>query len=102
MPIAYIYDNKSYYLSKLEDYNIKPISSTYVKPEIVDGYIPKWNGKEWEQVENHKGLFGYIDGMPVVIKEYGPLPEGFTTEILDNIDDNCDDCKKSKNIQQNA
>ena len=31
----------------------------------------------WVLIEDHIGKQGYVDGEPVTIKEYGPLPEGW-------------------------
>lgn len=40
--------------------------------------IARWNDKVWEQVEDHKGKSGYVNGVPTEIKEYGPLPDGWS------------------------
>ena len=35
-------------------------------------------GTAWEQVENHKGKEGYVGGKSFTVKEYGPLPDGWS------------------------
>jgi hypothetical protein len=35
-------------------------------------------GTAWEQIENHKGESGYLDGKPHAINAYGPLPDGWS------------------------
>ena len=49
-------------------------------PEIKSGFIPrKFEGKRgWEQVENHKGEQGYVNGQAHTITEYGPYPDGWS------------------------
>ena len=49
-------------------------------PEPKPGFLPrKKNGKKgWEQVENHKGKQGYLNGEPHTINDYGPLPDGWS------------------------
>lgn len=72
------YMPSGYYAGSIEDRGLRPGNSTYEAPEIIEGYIPRWTGEAWEQVENHKGKEGYIGTRPHTIKEYGPLPEDFT------------------------
>lgn len=38
---------------------LMPANSTDVKPAIQEGYIPRWNGTEWEQYANDKTVYGY-------------------------------------------
>lgn len=76
--IAYQYDADGYYAEPIEDFGLLPNNSTYVKPVLLAGFIPKWNGKEWQQVENHKDEDGYLNGQPYRIKDYGPYPDGFS------------------------
>jgi hypothetical protein len=75
---VYQYDAPGYYAGEAEDYGLLPNNSTRTVPQIQEGYIPRWNGTAWEQVENHKEREGYLDGQPHTIKEYGPLPEGWS------------------------
>ncbi len=60
---------------------LPPRFTTPLCPDCITGHIPVWNGKEWEQIENHRGEFGYVDGKPVRILELGPLPDGWMTEL---------------------
>lgn len=76
--IAYQYDAAGYYAGKIEDYGILPNNATYTAPNLQDGYVHRWNGKKWDQVENHKGKQGYVDGQPFIVTDYGPLPDGWS------------------------
>ena len=78
MAIAYQHTADGYYASEVEDYGILPNNATYTAPTFKKGFIPCWNGKKWEQVEDHKGESGYVNGQPHEVKEYGPLPEGWS------------------------
>jgi hypothetical protein len=78
MANAYQYDASGYFAGEVEDYGLLPNNATNAAPEIQAGYIPHWTGTAWEQVEDHKGLEGYLNGKPYTIKDYGPLPEGWS------------------------
>lgn len=79
MAKAYQYDASGYFVGEVEDYGGPlPNNSTRTVPEVRNGYIPHWMGTAWEQVEDHKGKEGFVDGKPYTIKEYGPLPEGWS------------------------
>lgn len=78
MAKAYQYDASGYFAGEAVDYGLLPNNATYTAPTEQDGYIPRWNGETWEQVENHKDEQGYLSGQPHTIKDYGPLPEGWS------------------------
>lgn len=78
MAKAYQYDASGYFAGEVDDYGLLPNNATHTPPELKDGSIPRWNGTAWEQVEDHKGKEGFVDGKPYTIKEYGPLPEGWS------------------------
>ena len=63
-----------------KDVWLMPPNSTTLKPELKEGYVPVWNGKLWEYVEDHRGEKGWVGGVSVVIEELGPLPADFTVE----------------------
>jgi hypothetical protein len=55
----------------------------YVPPVFIEGYWPRWpledpGATDWEQVEDHKGKEGYVNGERATIKDYGPLPDGWS------------------------
>ena len=80
MANAYQYDVSGYFVGEVEDHGLLPNNATYTAPKVKEGHIPRWNGKKWEQVEDHLGEEGYLDGQPHVINEYGPLPKkGWST-----------------------
>lgn len=78
MAKAYQYDASGYFVGEVDDYGLLPNNATHTPPDLKDGSIPRWNGTAWEQVEDHKGKEGFVDGKPYTIKEYGPLPEGWS------------------------
>ncbi|MBS6831084.1 MAG: hypothetical protein KH208_14730, partial [Desulfovibrio sp.] len=78
MAKCYQYTADGYFAGETEDYGLLPNNSTRTAPTIVEGKIPRWTGKKWEQVEDHKGKSGYVNGQPHEIKEYGPLPKGWS------------------------
>ena len=78
MAKAYQYDAGGYFAGESEDYGLLPNNATYTSPTLQDGHVPHWTGDAWEQVEDHKGQEGYVDGQPHTIKSYGPLPQGWS------------------------
>ena len=63
MPKCYQYTADGYYAGEAEDYGLLPNNATRTVPTIVEGFVPLWTGKNWEQVEDHK---------------CGPLPDGWS------------------------
>ena len=79
MATAYIYTlPDGYYSHAIETAGYMHPESTDKAPEIIEGHVPRWTGTAWEQVADHKGKQGYLDGQPHTIAEYGPLPEGWS------------------------
>lgn len=78
MPKCYQYTADGYYAGEAEDYGILPNNATHTVPTLKKGFVPRWTGGKWEQVEDHKGKSGYVNGQPHEVKEYGPLPEGWS------------------------
>ncbi len=78
MASAYQYDMHGYYAGKIEDHGLLPSNATATMPEQREGYIPRWNGSAWEQVENHRGEAGWLNGTPRKIGDYGPYPDGWS------------------------
>lgn len=79
MAKCYQHDHKGFFVGEVDDHGgFLPSGAVYDAPEIVEGFIPRWNGSSWEQVETHKGKEGYLGGQPHTIKTYGPLPEGWS------------------------
>lgn len=74
----YQYTSDGYYAGEVEDYGLLPNNATRTVPTIVEGFVPRWTGNNWEQVEDHKGKSGYVNGQPHEVKEYGPLPAGWS------------------------
>ena len=68
-----------------ENIYLLPANATFTAPtEPQDGYVNVWNGKAWEQVEDHRGVEYWLPedtyGTPArEMKELGALPEGATT-----------------------
>jgi hypothetical protein len=81
MAKAYQLDKDGYYVAEVQTFQgFLPAGaiSAQAEPEIVEGFVPHWTGTAWEQVENHKGKQGYLDGQPKTIIAYGPLPDGWS------------------------
>jgi hypothetical protein len=76
---VYQYDLNGYFVSEVDTPdNSLPHSAATTAPARIDGYIPRFVDGTWEQTENHKGEKGWVDGVETEIKEYGPLPEGWS------------------------
>jgi hypothetical protein len=76
---VYQYDNAGYYLGETEAFGgLMPHNCTATAPELQTDFVPRWTGAVWEQVEDHKGKEGYLNGQAHTIKDYGPLPEGWS------------------------
>ncbi len=81
---VYEYDPQGYYIGKNSCYGEAiPNNCATVVPTLREGFIPRWNGNAWEQVETHVGEQGFVGGRPVVIGEPGPLPDGWSAEFVD-------------------
>lgn len=78
MDKVYQYTSDGYFAGEIDDYGLLPNNATRTPPTIVEGKIPRWDGKKWGQVEDHKGESGYVNGQPRTINEYGPLPDGWS------------------------
>lgn len=78
MPRCYQYTADGYYAGEAEDYGLLPNNATHTAPTLKKGFVPRWTGKKWEQIEDHKGKSGYVNDQPHEIKEYGPLPNGWS------------------------
>lgn len=79
MAKTYQYTDDGYYAGEAEDYGILPNNATYTAPPAAqDGFVHRWTGTSWEQVEDHKGREGYVNGEPFTVKDFGPLPDGWS------------------------
>lgn len=79
-----IYDSDGWFAGFDSDYGGPlPHSATYILPDLIEDFIPRWTGEGWEQIENHKGKKGYVNGQYTTIAEYGPRPEGWSDEYID-------------------
>ncbi len=86
--IVYQYSNKGYFLGETIAYNGNmPIGTTTIAPSFESGCIPYWNGKSWEQVENHVGEKGYVNNEFFEITEYGKYPTGWTSEYVKSFEE---------------
>lgn len=83
-PIAYTYNDRFEYAGECVLANpgaLPPRNSTETPPELRQGYWPVWDSgaERWNQVEDHRGETGYLDGEWFRISELGPLPDGWST-----------------------
>lgn len=64
-----------------KDVYLLPTSCTLTPPKLEAGFLPKWTGKAWKNIESHVGETGYLNGRPYTIREHGPLPKGWSTTL---------------------
>lgn len=58
-----------------------PEEYTLIPPlQMMPGYDVRWNGEDWEYVEDHRGKVGWLNGEIFEITELGPIPSGWSTE----------------------
>lgn len=95
--IAYRYDEQGIYVGQDEafidpleskiagqDVFVLPADCTFVVPLAdLEGFVQRWKGTAWEYVENHIGKTGYVNGEFFEVKEYGPLPAGWSENAPD-------------------
>jgi hypothetical protein len=75
--LEYQYDKDGYYVGEAENPGSIPSHNcTFIEPVISTGVIPRWEGADWTQIENHRGETVWIDGVETEITEYGPYPDG--------------------------
>ena len=75
----YQFDGNGYLIGEL----VSPDGSlghncTTAEPVGKEGHWPRWDGKKWQQAENHRGTKGYVNGVETEINDYGPLPDGWS------------------------
>lgn len=89
--LAYCYNADGYY-THTEYCTADPLESAYQgrdvfvlpadacldAPVIAKGCVAQRANGAWVDVENHIGETGFVNGVPTEIKEYGPLPEGWS------------------------
>ncbi len=79
MAQAYQYDASGYFAGEIDDHGGPlPNNATRTAPAERPGAVPRWTGREWEDVENHKGETGYVDGKPFTITRFGAYPDGWS------------------------
>lgn len=89
--LAYCYNDDGYYthsehctVDPLEsaaqghDVFVLPANSCLDAPIIAKGCVALRVSGAWVDVENHVGEKGFVNGVPTEIKDYGPLPEGWS------------------------
>lgn len=79
MAKCYQCDDKGFFVGETDDCGgFLPAGAVYDAPKLAEGFIPRRNAGAWQQVKNSKGEKGYLDGRACTIKNYGPLPEGWS------------------------
>ncbi len=93
-PIGYGYDADGIYCGT-ESFSLDPLESekagmpVWLQPgntlttppgEMRDGHVWKRVDDAWQELEDHRGESGFVNGEPFTIKELGPLPEGWSTK----------------------
>lgn len=92
--IAYCTDEAGYYthseyctIDPLEsakqghDVYVLPANGYLDAPVIATGCVARRVNGAWVDVENHVGEKGFVNGVPTEIKDYGPLPEGWSVTL---------------------
>lgn len=56
-------------------------ATTVPAPGVQSGYVPVFDGSEWQQTEDHRGvsIYDITTAQKSEIKELGKLPDGVTT-----------------------
>ncbi len=49
-------------------------------PTAPEGFWPGESGGVWVNIEDHRGEEGYVNGEPFTITDFGPYPQGWSTE----------------------
>jgi hypothetical protein len=83
MPAVYYYSKNGEYAS-MEFLPVLPAeirSGTLEPPDFLTGFRPVWNGEAWEQKPDFRKKSGFVNGVYTVIKELGPLPEGWSDDL---------------------
>ena len=47
-------------------------------PAARPGFHPAEKAGRWIEIEDHRGQSGYVNGTPCEIKDFGPLPDGWS------------------------
>ena len=50
------------------------------QPKADSGFWPAEQNGGWIEIEDHRGAEGYLNGEPYTIKDFGPLPEGWSAD----------------------
>lgn len=61
-------------------YLIPANATTEAPPLPRAGFVPCWRDGAWQQIEDHRGKAGWIDGAPSEVARLGPLPNGWSEE----------------------
>ena len=82
MKIAYQCYATGEYVGPIEVFSdLLPNGATWDEPPAAaEGFTRFYKNGKWEQVEDHRGQEGYVNGEKVTIREVGPLPDGWSTE----------------------
>ena len=67
-----------YYVGPTVIYGVLPNNAHDIEVKIMPGFIPRLVNGKIVQEQNHKGETGYVNGEPFTVKEYGPLPDGWS------------------------
>lgn len=59
-------------------------------PKISAGYVARWNGSDWDIIEDHRGKAAYrkVDGVAVIIDKVGRLTNDLT--LLEPANEYCE------------
>ena len=89
----YLFDftTKEYIGSKdaFDDFGraVEHLNSTQIAPSMQEGFVSVFNITEqaWSNLEDNRGIEGYMNGEHIKIKELGALPADFTLELAEPV-----------------
>ena len=66
----------------LENKPVIPANATIKKPtKAKSGMVKIWKDEKWKDIEDFRGsIFNVKDKQEIILKDLGPLPEGFTRD----------------------
>lgn len=60
------------------DWLVPAHATTQAPPAAPQGLAAVWQDEAWALVEDHRGRQGWLDGQPMTITDFGPLPGGWS------------------------
>ncbi|MCD8138438.1 MAG: hypothetical protein LUE17_01430 [Planctomycetaceae bacterium] len=99
------YDDNGIYTTSApaNEGSLPPAGAVREAPPSRPGYWPRRTAANdgWELAEDHRGERGWLAGVPAVMRELGPLPEGWSaTPPLRAEDESCREKRRTAFMEQ--